>query len=99
MLGRVTLFLALMTNMLSIALRSRSFAKSTRSSSLFFPRNTVLRSLSSMHEELPSNDDLALLKIRHSAAHVLAMAVQNVIADAKVATGPWTENGYSMPTN
>jgi len=46
-------------------------------------------------EELPSNDsDEDLLKIRHSSAHVMAMAVQQVFPEAQVTIGPWIDNGF-----
>lgn len=35
-----------------------------------------------------------LLKIRHSCAHVLAMAVQFLFPETKVTIGPWTETGF-----
>jgi threonyl-tRNA synthetase len=35
-----------------------------------------------------------LVRLRHSAAHVLAMAVQRLFPRARVAAGPWTEHGY-----
>ena len=46
--------------------------------------------------ELPTNDDndSELLKIRHSSAHVMAMALQNVFPEAQVTIGPWIENGF-----
>ena len=45
--------------------------------------------------ELPTNDNSPkLLSIRHSTAHVMAMAVQKLFSDAKVTIGPWIENGY-----
>jgi threonyl-tRNA synthetase len=44
--------------------------------------------------ELPTNQNSpSLLRARHSAAHVLAMAVQSLWPGAAVATGPWTETG------
>ena len=44
--------------------------------------------------QLPTNEDSEdLLKIRHSTAHVMAMAVQQVHPDAKVTIGPWIDNG------
>jgi threonyl-tRNA synthetase len=48
--------------------------------------------------ELPTNENVDLLKIRHSTAHVMAMAVQRLFPMAKVAIGPWIENGlvYSI---
>jgi threonyl-tRNA synthetase len=42
---------------------------------------------------LPTNDDLSLLKVRHSSAHVMAMAVQKIYPEIKVTIGPWIENG------
>ena len=44
--------------------------------------------------ELPTNDDLDLVKIRHSSAHVLGMAVQRLYPDAQVTVGPWIEHGF-----
>lgn len=45
--------------------------------------------------ELPTNeDDEQLLKIRHSSAHVMAMAVQEVFPEAQVTIGPWIDNGF-----
>jgi threonyl-tRNA synthetase len=46
-------------------------------------------------EELPTNDnDDQLLRIRHSAAHVMAMAVQQIFPEAQVTIGPWIDNGF-----
>ncbi|CAB9504103.1 Threonine--tRNA ligase catalytic [Seminavis robusta] len=46
-------------------------------------------------EELPNNDnDEDLLKIRHSSAHVMAMAVQQIFKEAQVTIGPWIDNGF-----
>lgn len=45
--------------------------------------------------ELPTNEnDLDLLKIRHSSAHVMAMAVQQTFPEAQVTIGPWIDNGF-----
>ncbi|MGK7912073.1 MAG: threonine--tRNA ligase [Synechococcus sp.] len=35
-----------------------------------------------------------LKRIRHTCAHVLAMAVQRLFPEAKVTVGPWTETGF-----
>jgi len=43
---------------------------------------------------LPTNDDEDLLKIRHSSAHVMAMAVQQVFPEAQTTIGPWIDNGF-----
>jgi threonyl-tRNA synthetase len=46
-------------------------------------------------EPLPTNeDDIELLQIRHSASHVMAMAVQQVYPEAQVTIGPWIDNGF-----
>ena len=45
--------------------------------------------------ELPTNDNNEqLLRIRHSAAHVMAMAVQRLFKGTKVSIGPWIEKGF-----
>ena len=36
----------------------------------------------------------ALLRIRHSMSHVMAMAVQKLFPHAQVTIGPWTESGF-----
>lgn len=44
---------------------------------------------------LPTNEnDEELLKIRHSASHIMAMAVQQCFPEAQVTIGPWIENGF-----
>lgn len=44
--------------------------------------------------ELPTNDkNPNLLQIRHSTAHVMAMAVQKLFPKVKVTIGPWVDNG------
>ena len=44
---------------------------------------------------LPTNDSSpTLLRMRHTAAHVLAMAVQKLFPKAQVTIGPWIENGF-----
>ncbi|XP_028799242.1 threonine--tRNA ligase, chloroplastic/mitochondrial 2 isoform X2 [Neltuma alba] len=44
---------------------------------------------------LPTNESSQrLLRIRHTCAHVMAMAVQKLFPDAKVTIGPWIENGF-----
>eukprot|EP00981_Chlorochromonas_danica_P012083 scaffold4415_cov170-Ochromonas_danica.AAC.6 len=45
--------------------------------------------------ELPTNEKSEqLLKIRHSSAHVMAMAVQKLFPNIKVTIGPWIDNGF-----
>jgi threonyl-tRNA synthetase len=41
-----------------------------------------------------TSESPALLRIRHSMSHVMAMAVQSLFPQAKVTIGPWTENGF-----
>jgi hypothetical protein len=44
---------------------------------------------------LPTSDESdALLRIRHSCAHIMAMAVQRIYKDAHVTQGPWTDRGF-----
>lgn len=44
---------------------------------------------------LPSNDSSPqLLRMRHTTAHVMAMAVQKLFPHAQVTIGPWIENGF-----
>eukprot|EP00586_Coscinodiscus_wailesii_P000385 CAMPEP_0172488008 /NCGR_PEP_ID=MMETSP1066-20121228/17354_1 /TAXON_ID=671091 /ORGANISM="Coscinodiscus wailesii, Strain CCMP2513" /LENGTH=705 /DNA_ID=CAMNT_0013254975 /DNA_START=171 /DNA_END=2288 /DNA_ORIENTATION=- len=46
-------------------------------------------------DELPTNEsDPNLLRIRHSSAHVMAMAVQRAFPEAQVTIGPWIDNGF-----
>jgi threonyl-tRNA synthetase len=57
--------------------------------------SAVVEATEEVVEELPSNDnDEQLLRIRHSAAHVMAMAVQQIFPEAQVTIGPWIENGF-----
>ncbi len=45
--------------------------------------------------KLPKTSESDQLKrIRHTASHVMAMAVQKLFPDAQVTIGPWTENGF-----
>ncbi|XP_010542010.1 PREDICTED: threonine--tRNA ligase, chloroplastic/mitochondrial 2 [Tarenaya hassleriana] len=44
---------------------------------------------------LPTNESSEkLLRIRHTCAHVMAMAVQKLFPIAKVTIGPWIDNGF-----
>ena len=44
---------------------------------------------------LPSNEESdALLRIRHTSAHVMAMAVQRLFKETKVTIGPWIDKGF-----
>ncbi|KAA8498025.1 Threonine--tRNA ligase, chloroplastic/mitochondrial 2 [Porphyridium purpureum] len=45
--------------------------------------------------KLPTNESSeTLLRIRHTSAHVMAMAVQKLFPKAQVTIGPWIENGF-----
>lgn len=41
-----------------------------------------------------TNESETLKKIRHTASHVMAMAVQKLFPKAQVTIGPWIENGF-----
>jgi threonyl-tRNA synthetase len=41
-----------------------------------------------------SSESETLKKIRHTASHVMAMAVQKLFPKAQVTIGPWTETGF-----
>ena len=45
--------------------------------------------------DLPTNDNCPnLLRVRHSASHVMAMAVQKLYPEAQVTIGPWIDGGF-----
>jgi threonyl-tRNA synthetase len=41
-----------------------------------------------------TSESQELKKIRHTASHVMAMAVQKLFPEAQVTIGPWIENGF-----
>ncbi|MEC4984333.1 MAG: threonine--tRNA ligase [Oscillatoria sp. PMC 1068.18] len=41
-----------------------------------------------------TSESESLKKIRHTASHVMAMAVQKLFPQAQVTIGPWTESGF-----
>lgn len=44
---------------------------------------------------LPTSDESdALLRLRHSCAHIMAMAVQRLHKNAQVTIGPWIDRGF-----
>ena len=45
-------------------------------------------------ELLRTSESKSLQKIRHTASHIMAMAVQKLFPKAQVTIGPWTENGF-----
>ena len=77
---------------ISLSSNQRQFdAATTRFMSAVAPEATT----EEVVEELPTNDnDDQLLRIRHSAAHVMAMAVQQIFPEAQVTIGPWIDNGF-----
>jgi len=45
--------------------------------------------------DLPTNENSPfLLKTRHTASHIMAMAVQKLHKEAQVTIGPWIDNGF-----
>uniref|UniRef100_A0A7C9CR24 threonine--tRNA ligase n=1 Tax=Opuntia streptacantha TaxID=393608 RepID=A0A7C9CR24_OPUST len=53
------------------------------------------KNFSEVKIKLPTNDSSEkLLRIRHTCAHVMAMAVQKLYPNAKVTIGPWIDNGF-----
>ena len=75
-----------------------SLAASTASSRLFSTAvapSAADASTEEEEEELPTNEnDIDLLKLRHTSAHVMAMAVQQTFPEAQVTIGPWIDNGF-----
>lgn len=53
---------------------------------------TMVSSVLQSHSNQTSAE--TLLRIRHTCAHVLAMAVQALFPETKVTIGPWTETGF-----
>ena len=45
-------------------------------------------------ELLRTSQSESLQKIRHTASHIMAMAVQKLFPKAQVTIGPWTETGF-----
>jgi threonyl-tRNA synthetase len=93
------------TRSLSVAFQARgigrtAFVPHLRNQALFSSAATTSTTEKTPSEpnifeiELPSNENNEnLLRIRHSSAHVMAMAVQRVFPDARVTIGPWIDNG------
>lgn len=54
----------------------------------------MVSSLTQSQENLSQHDSEKLVLIRHTCAHIMAMAVQKLFPGTKVATGPVTENGF-----
>ncbi len=106
----MSLFLSLAGRAVAFApSATRNLATSSKSLSFLTKQNpaqTVAKSFSARFmatqeavaekpEVLPTNEgDEELLKIRHSSAHVMAMAVQEAFPEAQVTIGPWIDNGF-----
>lgn len=72
---------------------SSTLKPSTSETSPTSPSIDTIPSLSDF--DLPTNsNNKNLLCIRHSTAHIMAMAVQKLFPQARTAIGPWTDNGY-----
>ncbi|UKO99690.1 threonine--tRNA ligase [Nostoc sp. UHCC 0870] len=54
----------------------------------------MVSSLNKSQEKSPQHDSDQLTRIRHTCAHIMAMAVQQLYPGTKVATGPVTETGF-----
>ncbi|TAE58490.1 MAG: threonine--tRNA ligase [Nostocales cyanobacterium] len=74
---------------------------------IFFANNIIITSSKSQpmspNQELQAEEKIylprtseseTLKKIRHTASHVMAMAVQKLFPKAQVTIGPWIENGF-----
>ena len=97
--GRVAPFAPSTTrNLISPLTQRITTSFSSSSSTLITPRFMSATADAPPKEEtvtLPTNEsDEDLLKIRHSSAHVMAMAVQQVFPEAQVTIGPWIDNGF-----
>lgn len=82
------------------AARPRSLVRPLTISAVAEPRAPPSAATAPAKEEtappivLPNNSNEHLLRIRHTAAHVMAMAVQKLFPKAQVTIGPWIENGF-----
>src|SRR5579883_10650 len=54
----------------------------------------MVSSLTQSQDNLTQYNTEKLVRIRHTCAHIMAMAVQKLFPGTKVATGPVTENGF-----
>jgi len=53
------------------------------------------KEMQALYAALPTNESSPhLLQTRHTAAHVMAMAVRHVVKDAQTAIGPWIDHGF-----
>ena len=59
------------------------------------PNSSLVKSEQPEKIYLPRTSESETLKqIRHTASHVMAMAVQKLFPKAQVTIGPWIENGF-----
>eukprot|EP00884_Botryococcus_braunii_P000602 jgi/Botrbrau1/10542/Bobra.7_1s0020.1 len=81
-------------------LAARSFSRSTtlmglRSNAALVEAETAKQEAVKPVIELPTSDESEeLLRIRHSCAHIMAMAVQKLHPGAQTTIGPWIERGF-----
>ena len=54
----------------------------------------MVSSLTQSQDNLSQHDSEKLVRVRHTCAHIMAMAVQKLFPGTKVATGPVTETGF-----
>jgi threonyl-tRNA synthetase len=54
----------------------------------------MVSSLTQSQDSLNLHEDDKLTRIRHTSAHIMAMAVQRLFPGTKVAIGPVTEIGF-----
>lgn len=83
----------------TLARRSSPFVYSSPkwgvSHSRLLGRSVASQSTQTQLTHLPTNEESnELIKIRHTSAHVMAMAVQKKFPNMQVATGPWIDNGF-----
>eukprot|EP00903_Cladosiphon_okamuranus_P007241 g7027.t1 len=72
-----------------------SSAKRPLMSTAAAPATAAAEAVEVVAEELPTNESSPeLLKIRHTSAHVMAMAVQKLFPGTQVTIGPWIDNGF-----
>lgn len=88
MLSRVALF--------RLDIKKVKYGSLQKRHGLGIPRafSSIAKTPLALKTALPNNENSPnLLRIRHSTAHVMAMAVQRLYPKVKVTIGPWIENG------
>jgi len=95
--GRASFFIPIVQRRISHSTQSycptgRTFTAVTQSLSTTATKSTVEETETIV---LPTNEnDESLLKIRHTSAHVMAMAVQETFPEVQITIGPWIDNGF-----